>query len=137
MSLFAISDLRVRQAGNRDIVEGLRPESDGDWLVVAGDVAEIFDDIVRARGTPSDRFAKVVRTPGNHEPWCGAEVTADWRVRYRATTGVCGHPRVPCTIGCDGVPHREVSLGYPREWRRRPVAPAGLCRTFPGPGRQQ
>ena len=31
---------------NRAIVEGLRPASDGDWLIVAGDVAERVDDVV-------------------------------------------------------------------------------------------
>ncbi|MTE22426.1 metallophosphoesterase [Streptomyces sp. TRM43335] len=278
MNLFAISDLHVRHAANRDIVEGLRPDSDDDWLVVAGDVAEIFDDIVWALGTLNDRFAKVVWTPGNHELWtppkdpvqlrgeerylhlvrtlrglgvvtpedpypvwqgaggpaviaplfvlydytfrpegtytkeealgvahaagvvatdeyllhpdpypgreawcrarlaytrsrldridpalptvlvnhfplvreptrilrypefalwCGTEATADWHVRYRATTVVYGHLHIPRTIDCDGVPHREVSLGYPREWRSRPVAPPGLCRILPGPERRR
>ncbi|MDK1476367.1 metallophosphoesterase [Streptomyces sp. 549] len=278
MSLVAISDLHVRYAENRDIVEGLRPESDDDWLVVAGDVAENFDDVVWALGTLNDRFAKVIWTPGNHELWtppndpvqlrgeerylhlaktlrqlgvvtpedpypvwqgpggpaviaplfvlydytfrpggtyskegalavaheagvvatdeyflhpdpypsrdawcrerlaytrsrldrldpalptvlvnhfplvreptrvlhypefalwCGTEATADWHVRYRATAVVYGHLHIPRTIECDGVPHREVSLGYPREWRSRPFAPAGLCRILPEPDKQR
>lgn len=277
MNLFAVSDLHVRHAENRDIVEGLRPRSDGDWLVVAGDVGETFEDIVWAMGLLRERFAKVVWTPGNHELWtppkdplqlrgeeryrylvdtlralgvvtpedpypvwegpggpvvvaplfvlydytfrpdgtytkeealhvaheagvvatdeyllhpdpyhsreawcrarlaytrsrldridpalptvlvnhfplvreptrilrhpefalwCGTESTADWHVRYRATTVVYGHLHIPRTIERDGVPHREVSLGYPREWRARPFTPAGLCRILPGPVRQ-
>ncbi|MFJ6141367.1 metallophosphoesterase [Kitasatospora sp. NPDC092286] len=34
-----ISDLHVAYPENRDIVEKLRPESDRDWLLVAGDGA--------------------------------------------------------------------------------------------------
>ncbi|MFE9660926.1 metallophosphoesterase [Streptomyces sp. NPDC005955] len=274
MSLLAISDLHVRYTENRDIVEGLRPESDDDWLVVAGDVAETFEDVVWALRILSERFAKVIWTPGNHELWtppndpvqlrgeeryrhlvdtlrglgvvtpedpyevwqgatgpvaiaplfvlydytfrpagtftkagalevaheagvvatdeyllhsdpypsreawcrarldytrdrldridpelptvlvnhfplvreptrvlrypefalwCGTEATADWHTKYRAAAVVYGHLHIPRTIHCDGVPHREVSLGYPREWRSRPTAPAGLCRILAGP----
>ena len=39
--LLAISDLHVAYEENREIVEGLRPTSDEDWLIVAGDVGEI------------------------------------------------------------------------------------------------
>ncbi|HZG06136.1 MAG TPA: metallophosphoesterase, partial [Streptomyces sp.] len=43
--LFAISDLHVRYEENRRIVEGLRPRSDGDWLLVPGDLGEVFADV--------------------------------------------------------------------------------------------
>nr|WP_308252961.1 hypothetical protein [Pseudonocardia sp. ICBG601] len=50
--------------------------------------------------------------------WCGTTATADWP----AATG----PGRSCTVTCtsrarspsNGVPFVEVSLGYPREWRR-------------------
>jgi 3',5'-cyclic AMP phosphodiesterase CpdA len=273
MSLFAISDLHVRHAENRDIVENLRPEADGDWLVVAGDVGENFEDIVWGLGLLRERFSQVVWVPGNHELWsppkdpvqlrgeqrylhlvealrtlgvvtpedpypvwegpggpvvvaplfvlydytfrpegtqsteealqvareanvvatdeyllhpdpypsrdawcrarlaytrsrlddvdpamrtvlvnhfplirepvrvlrypefalwCGTEATADWHVRYRAAAVVYGHLHIPRTMERDRVPHHEVSLGYPREWRSRPRPPAGLCRVLPG-----
>jgi len=56
-SLFAVSDLHISYAENRRIVDELRPESDQDWLIVAGDVGEIFGDVERrcacsASGTP-------------------------------------------------------------------------------------
>jgi hypothetical protein len=51
--------------------------------------------------------------------WCGTELTADWHVRFRTAAVVYGHLHVPRTTVYDGVPFHEVSLGYPREWRRR------------------
>ncbi|AEW97446.1 MULTISPECIES: metallophosphoesterase family protein [Streptomycetaceae] len=272
MSLLAISDLHVRHTENREIVEGLRPESDDDWLIVAGDVGERTTDILWAMELLAARFGTVVWAPGNHElwtpqddpvqlrgdaryrhlvdalrgfgvvtpedpyptwtgpdgpvvvaplfvlydytfrpegartkeeglaiayesgivctdehllhpdpyptrdawcrarlaytkarldavdptvptvlvnhfplvreptrvlrypqfaQWCGTESTADWHVRYRAAAVVYGHLHIPRTIECDGVPHLEVSLGYPREWRNRPRPPEGPRRVLP------
>ncbi|SBT95688.1 3',5'-cyclic AMP phosphodiesterase CpdA [Streptomyces sp. DI166] len=51
--------------------------------------------------------------------WCGTTATHDWHRRYRAATVVYGHLHIPRTTWHDGVPHREVSLGYPREWQAR------------------
>ncbi|TQJ00758.1 metallophosphoesterase family protein [Amycolatopsis cihanbeyliensis] len=51
--------------------------------------------------------------------WCGTEETADWHLRYRAEIAVYGHLHIPRTTHQDGVRFEEVSLGYPREWRRR------------------
>ena len=68
-TLFAISDVHVAYAENRDHVESLRPESDEDWLIVAGDVAEKFTDVARALQTLRSRFEKVIWVPGNHELW--------------------------------------------------------------------
>ncbi|NIJ12214.1 3',5'-cyclic AMP phosphodiesterase CpdA [Saccharomonospora amisosensis] len=51
--------------------------------------------------------------------WCGTEETADWHVRFRAELAVYGHLHIPRTTYADGVRFEEVSLGYPREWRRR------------------
>lgn len=69
MSLYAISDLHVAYKENRRIVEALRPESDSDWLIVAGDVAEQFADVEWALRMLSERFATVIWAPGNHELW--------------------------------------------------------------------
>src|SRR5438270_12254753 len=67
--LVALSDLHVACPENRKIVENIRPEDDGDWLLLAGDVGELSADIEWALRTLSERFAKVVWTPGNHELW--------------------------------------------------------------------
>ncbi|MDN5934255.1 MAG: metallophosphoesterase, partial [Pseudonocardia sp.] len=40
MRLWAVSDLHVRYPDNRAIAVDLRPADPGDWLIVAGDVAE-------------------------------------------------------------------------------------------------
>ncbi|CAL9331325.1 metallophosphoesterase family protein [Streptomyces sp. enrichment culture] len=263
-ALVAISDLHIHYQENRRIVEGLRPESDDDWLLVAGDVGEVVDDVAWALELLAERFAKVVWAPGNHELWtprhdpvqlrgeqryhhlvdicrslgvvtpedpypvwegdggplviaplfllydytfrppgvtskeaaleraeaagvvctdefllhpdpyagredwcrarlaltearlaalpsdartvlvnhfplvrdptevlwwpefalwCGTEATADWHRRFRAAAVVYGHLHIPRTIHKDGVPFEEVSLGYPREWRRRTTPP--------------
>lgn len=251
--LLAISDLHVAYAENRAHVETLRPAHDDDWLLVAGDVAELVDDVEWALSLLAGRFARVVWVPGNHElwtskkdrvqlrgvaryerlvevcrsigvvtpedpyvrwndvtivplfigydytfrpagtsnkeealavahnagvictdeyrlfpdpfesrdawcasrlavtagrldaldgpvvfvnhyplvreptrvlrypefaQWCGTEHTADWHVRYRAACVVYGHLHIPRTTWYDGVRFEEVSVGYPREWRR-------------------
>jgi 3',5'-cyclic AMP phosphodiesterase CpdA len=54
---------------NRAIVEGLWPGSEADWLIVAGDVGEGVPDIEWALRILSQRFARVVWVPGNHELW--------------------------------------------------------------------
>lgn len=56
--------------------------------------------------------------------WCGTELTADWHRRFDAAAVVYGHLHIPRTTEHDGVPFHEVSLGYPREWRRRSRQPA-------------
>nr|WSX73297.1 metallophosphoesterase [Streptomyces sp. NBC_00899]WSX80637.1 metallophosphoesterase [Streptomyces sp. NBC_00899] len=67
--------------------------------------------------------------------WCGTEQTEQWHTRYRATEVVYGHLHIPRVIWRDGVRFTEVSLGYPREWGKRPAGPAGPRRILAG--RQQ
>ncbi|MBO0774663.1 MAG: metallophosphoesterase [Actinobacteria bacterium] len=55
--------------------------------------------------------------------WCGTELTAGWHRRFRALAVVYGHLHIPRTTWYDGVRFEEVSLGYPREWRRRAGPP--------------
>jgi 3',5'-cyclic AMP phosphodiesterase CpdA len=263
--LLAVSDLHVGFGENRAITERLVPESDSDWLIVAGDVGERAEDVERILALLSERFAKVIWVPGNHElwthdrdpvrlrgeerylalvaacrrlgvvtpedpypvwaggggpvlivplfvlydfsfrpdgaatiedglalaraagvvssderllhpdpypsreawcadrlvmtekrlaalppgiptvlvnhfplirepttvmrypvfaQWCGTAATADWPTRFGAVAVVYGHLHIPRTTWHDGVRHEEVSLGYPREWKRRAVPPA-------------
>lgn len=273
--LLAISDLHVGYAANREIVSRMRPETDEDWLIVAGDVAEHFGDVLWTLSTLAERFARVLWLPGNHELWtpardpvtlrgqarydrlvqeiralgvttpedpypiwespdgpvaicplfllydytwrdgtpgaaskdaalaysrelgvvcsdemllhpdplpgiddwcrarvaataarldaldpdlptvlanhwplhreptqilhypsfalwCGTELTEDWHVRYRAVEVVYGHLHIPRVIHRDKVRFTEVSLGYPREWERRPAGPQGPRRILTG-----
>jgi hypothetical protein len=55
--------------------------------------------------------------------WCGTVHTADWHQRHRTAAVVYGHLHIPRTTWHDGVRFEEVSVGYPREWRRRGAAP--------------
>jgi len=89
--LLAVSDLHVRYADNRAIVDGLRPESDDDWLIVAGDVAERVADVRDTLASLRDRFATVVWAPGNHELWTLRDDPVPLRgeARYRALVDVC------------------------------------------------
>ena len=270
--LLGVSDLHVAYSENRAIVEGLRPGSDADWLIVAGDVAEQVADIEWSLRTLAGRFAKVIWSPGNHElwtpstdpvqlrgdaryrhlvsicrelgvvtpedeypvwqgeggpvvvaplfllydytfrpagartkeealaiahesgvvctdefllhpdpyptrdawcrarvelteqrlaaldpalptvlvnhwplvreptmilrypefaQWCGTELTADWHVRFNALTCVYGHLHIPRQTHHDGVLFQEVSVGYPREWKRRPPRDGWLREVLP------
>ena len=66
--LWATSDLHVGYADNRRIVtDDLHPAGDGDWLIVAGDIAEKPADVEWTLATLAGRFAKVLWSPGNHE----------------------------------------------------------------------
>jgi 3',5'-cyclic AMP phosphodiesterase CpdA len=255
--ILAISDLHVGYAGNHDFVSRIAPRSAGDWLIVAGDVADRLHQVVSTLRTLRERFEAVIWVPGNHELWslpgdagdlrgvarydalvaalrsvgvvtpedpypvwpgpdgplvvaplfllydssfrppgarsaaealtiaeqagvvcsdefllhpdpypsraawsaarvaatrarldalppgsrtvlvnhfplvrapldrlrypefalwCGTEETADWPIRYRAEAVVYGHLHIPVTDRIDGIPHHEVSLGYPEEW---------------------
>jgi 3',5'-cyclic AMP phosphodiesterase CpdA len=266
--LLAVSDLHVSHRENRAIVAELEPETDGDWLIVAGDVAETVADVEWALRLLAGRFATVIWVPGNHElwthkldsvalrgeqryrhlveicrdlgvltpeddyplwtgmggpawivplfvlydytflprgartkeealelayakgvvctdefllhpepflsreawcqdriieteqrlakmdtafptvlvnhyplvreptdilyypefaQWCGTIRTADWHRRFRAACVIYGHLHIPRTTHHDGVPFHEVSIGYPREWRKR-GHPNGILR---------
>ncbi len=262
--LLAVSDLHVGYQENRAIADRLHPVTDGDWLIVAGDVGEQAADVEAVLAALTERFARVIWVPGNHElwthrrdplrlrgeeryqhlvqacrrlgvvtpedaypvwpgaggpvvivplfllydysfrpdgadtaaeglelahaagivssdermlhpdpypsraawcadrlaiserrlaelpagvptvlvnhfplvreptrvmrypvfaQWCGTERTAAWPVRYGAEAVVYGHLHIPRTTWHDGIRHEEVSLGYPREWKRRPRSP--------------
>jgi 3',5'-cyclic AMP phosphodiesterase CpdA len=58
-----------------------------------------------------------------YAPWCGTTLTAGWHTRYPAVAAVYGHLHIPRTAYHDGVRFEEVSVGYPREWRRRGATP--------------
>lgn len=89
--LLAVSDLHVVHPENRELTESMRPESDDDWLIVAGDVGEKFDDIARTLQMLASRFAKVIWTPGNHELWTHPQdpCTLRGEERYRTLITLC------------------------------------------------
>lgn len=89
--LLAISDLHVAHPQNRALVDRLRPDSPQDWLIVAGDVAERLTDIGWALGRLTERFARVIWAPGNHELWTHPRDVLGLRGtdRYTALVDLC------------------------------------------------
>ncbi|MFB6619985.1 metallophosphoesterase family protein [Streptomyces sp. NPDC085524] len=89
--LLAISDLHVGHPENRRILEELRPGSEDDWLIVAGDVGETAEGVAWALSTLSARFARVVWVPGNHELWTapGDPLTLRGEARYQHLVDLC------------------------------------------------
>jgi 3',5'-cyclic AMP phosphodiesterase CpdA len=77
---------------------------------------------------------RVLRHP-EFAQWCGTELTADWHRRFRTAAVIYGHLHIPRQTVHDGVPFREVSLGYPREWRWRGLPEPLLRPVLALPGR--
>ena len=50
--------------------------------------------------------------------WSGTTRTEDWGERFRARAVISGHLHLRTTLVRRGVRYLEVSLGYPRDWRR-------------------
>ncbi|MBY6675753.1 metallophosphoesterase [Rhodococcus sp. BP-332] len=65
--------------------------------------------------------------------WCGTTATKDWHTRYNALCAVYGHLHIPRTTYYDGVRFEEVSVGYPREWKRRGLPDQVLRQILPVP----
>jgi len=157
--LFVLYDYSFRPAGTASPAEGLsRAYADG---VVSRDERWLRPDpFPTLAAWCDDRVAKTERRLAelppelptvlvNHFPlvreptavmrypafaqWCGTVRTADWPVRYHAEVVVYGHLHIPRTTWHDGIRHEEVSLGYPREWRRRAVAPVIPRQILPAP----
>ncbi|MFD7921335.1 metallophosphoesterase family protein [Streptomyces sp. NPDC059740] len=101
-------------------------ESERRLTEVAGDLP-----LVLVNHWPLVRRPTEVMTHQEFVQWCGTVRTADWHVRFGAAAVVYGHLHIPRSTVYDGVPFEEVSIGYPREWRRfglreelaRPVLP--------------
>jgi 3',5'-cyclic AMP phosphodiesterase CpdA len=90
--LWATSDLHVGYADNRRIVtDDLHPTGDGDWLIVAGDIAEKPADVEWTLATLASRFARVLWSPGNHELYTHAKDPVRLRGldRYEHLVALC------------------------------------------------
>lgn len=95
MRLFAISDLHVSKKENREALNAFgRDRShnfDDDWLIVAGDVGERVEHLTIALDVLSQRFARIIFTPGNHDLWCPVGATDRTRgvERYLELVDLC------------------------------------------------
>ncbi|MFC4010504.1 metallophosphoesterase family protein [Nonomuraea purpurea] len=90
--------------------------TEGRLAEVAGqDVPLVFVNHYPLVREPTD----ILRYP-EFAQWCGTTATRDWHTRYRTAAMIYGHLHIPRETWYDGVRFEEVSLGYPREWQRRP-----------------
>ena len=89
-TVLGVSDLHVSHPENRRVVEGLRPTSSADWLLVCGDVGDGIEDVEWTLSLLKERFAIVVWAPGNHElstfPSDGVELRGEQRYLHLVET---------------------------------------------------
>jgi 3',5'-cyclic AMP phosphodiesterase CpdA len=104
-AIYAISDLHVDHPENRAVVDGLRPRSESDWLIVCGDVADAPVDVEWALRLLRERFERVIWVPGNHELLARQDDPPHLRgeSRYRHLVEIChkidvGTPEDPYPI---------------------------------------
>jgi predicted phosphohydrolase len=88
MNLLAIGDLHLSHPQNRNALRSLLSRPD-DWLILAGDVGDTEEQVASAFRVLSERFAKLIWVPGNHELWTtsdtlGAPDSARGEARYSA-----------------------------------------------------
>ena len=91
MRLLALSDVHVNHAGNLAALAQI-PVHPDDWLILAGDVADRVDDVDACLALMTERFARVLWVPGNHELW--APTGSRGEARYRELVEVCRARRV-------------------------------------------
>lgn len=75
MKLYAISDLHVGFEPNRRMWAAL-PAFPDDWLILAGDIGETEAHLRGVLQIATQRFARVIWVPGNHELWTMPEPSA-------------------------------------------------------------
>lgn len=68
MKLYAISDLHLGHEVNRRALLAM-PDYPDDWLILAGDVGDTVAQLEFAFSVLTQRFAKVIWAPGNHDLW--------------------------------------------------------------------
>ena len=88
-TLWAVADLHVAVKANRALVDALEPGNPDDWLIVAGDVAERPELVLRTLGQLSRRYAQVIWAPGNHELFCRGADAHVGKDRYRQLVDGC------------------------------------------------
>jgi 3',5'-cyclic AMP phosphodiesterase CpdA len=87
-ALYAISDLHLAYESNRQALLAL-PAYPDDWLIVAGDVGESEAQLTFALRVLTQRFARVLWTPGNHELWTLPGETLRGEAKYQRLVALC------------------------------------------------
>lgn len=83
-TLWAVSDLHAAVKANTTHIDAIAPTDPTDWLIVAGDVAERQDLIVRVMAKFVERFDTVIWVPGNHELFSRSADRYRGREKYMA-----------------------------------------------------
>ena len=129
MKLFAISDLHVGYEGNRREWATLERHP-RDWLILAGDLGETEEHLRYVLQIATERFAKVLWVPGNHELWTLPSEKPGLRdeARYLHLVKVCREhgvltpedPYVRWPLGAGGAPCLLVPLWLLYDYSFRP-----------------
>ena len=90
MRLWALSDTHINHSQNRQAIEKMPPKPD-DWLILAGDCCDTYQDLEWLLRTLQPKWAKLVWVPGNHELWTHSndECQARGEERYLALVKLC------------------------------------------------
>jgi 3',5'-cyclic AMP phosphodiesterase CpdA len=90
MKLYAISDIHLGFALNRRAFAALSGHPD-DWLILAGDIGETIEHLEFALRIATQRFAKVLWVPGNHDLWTTSPApdSARGEGKYRQLVHLC------------------------------------------------
>lgn len=71
LRVFVLSDLHTDYPENMAWVRSLSTKRhEKDVLLVAGDVAEMYDNFILTMSLLKERFEYVFFVPGNHDLWC-------------------------------------------------------------------
>jgi len=87
MKLYAISDLHLDHKINYEALLAL-PSYQEDWLILAGDICSSANHLRLALTHLTQRFAKVLWVPGNHELW-GGGIKERGVAKYQQMVSVC------------------------------------------------
>ena len=88
MKLYAISDLHLGYRENREGLQTLGSHPD-DWLVLGGDIGESLEHLELALEVTTERFARVLWVPGNHELWTHRPGGPRGQAKYEALVALC------------------------------------------------
>ena len=94
MKLYAISDLHVSHPENMEALSRIGSYGKTyteDWLLLGGDLCESAEELKSCFEILSERFAKLLWVPGNHELWTTSEAPGTPRgdAKYRELVEVC------------------------------------------------
>src|SRR5689334_5717035 len=90
MKLYAISDLHLSYAENRQALEAF-PDHLDDWLIIAGDIGESIEHLRLALSILTKRFARLLWVPGNHDLWVNPTQPQEPRgeTKYNMLVSLC------------------------------------------------